>query len=809
MASFDYYNSKARRQYLARKNFSQGVFWASMVLVIILLLVSIYLFFQSVTFLAGLGQLLFGLGLAFQGYLLAKKYRTSNLKATDNIVDQFSPELFDLFEATIEEARKENVTSITPEYLFTKMSLLNSEAMIEIRLGLPLVKPSKNRPTGSVPVFSPALISITEKLNPQNQIEIEDFLALLVQSSEAIQSALFEHNLTKKDLAIIFNWLKSTKKRLRKPKFWQDEVFQAGIGQDWSYGYTPVLSLYSEDLSRYFSNTNLEINIFSHAGKLDEIETVLAKTNKNNVLLTGEPGVGKQTIINALALKLARGDCLPVLKYKRIRELNIGKLLAGADAGTVRARLEGSLSDAVGAGNIILYINNFQSLLGGSAAANDVGGVDASQILIPYLESSNLRIIASVSPDDYFSVVRRRAGIEEAMEKIEVAAPEPEDVPPILLESVNYVEYKYNVFYPYQTLKKIVELSARYIHEVPFPEKALRLLEESAVGLQGEKIKIVTPADIESLVSKRTNVPIGEVGEKEKDRLLNLESILHQRVIGQDEAINAVANALRRVRSGLTTGKRPAGVFLFLGPTGVGKTETAKALAESYFGSEKNMIRLDMSEYEQPDSLDRLIGTVENPAGILTDAILAKPFSLILLDELEKADKNVLNVFLQVFEDGRLTDPRGKVSDFTNCIIIGTSNAGSEFIRENVGRLSAEQLKTTLIDQLQKQAIFTPEFLNRFDGVITFKPLTRENLTLVAGLMIGEINKQLEERKIRVEVESAALAKLIELGYNQEFGARPLRRVMEEKIENLLAKKMLEGVIKEHGVLHVSLSDIS
>jgi ATP-dependent Clp protease ATP-binding subunit ClpC len=377
------------------------------------------------------------------------------------------------------------------------------------------------------------------------------------------------------------------------------------------------------------------------------------------------------------------------------------------------------------------------------------------------------------------------------------------------LESVNYVEYKYNVFYPYQTLKKIVELSARYIHEVPFPEKALRLLEESAVGLQGEKIKIVTPAEIESLVSKRTNVPIGQVGEKEKDRLLNLESILHQRVIGQDEAINAVANALRRVRSGLTTGKRPAGVFLFLGPTGVGKTETAKALAESYFGSEKNMIRLDMSEYEQPDSLDRLIGTVQNPAGILTDAILAKPFSLILLDELEKADKNVLNIFLQVFEDGRLTDPRGKVSDFTNSIIIGTSNAGSEFIRENVGRLSAEQLKTTLIDQLQKQAIFTPEFLNRFDGVITFKPLTRENLTLVAGLMIGEINKQLEERKIRVEVESAALAKLIELGYNQEFGARPLRRVMEEKIENLLAKKMLEGVIKEHGVLHVSLSDIS
>lgn len=808
MANFDYYNSAGRRNHLARKNFSSGFFWFFSILDGAIFTFAVYLIFQIMPFSKGWGQVILALSLIFQSYLLAKKYKTTGRLSSDNLADHFATSLFDLFGVSITEARKENLAVITPEYLFSKMSLAPGEGLIDLRLGLPFVEPAKTRQTGTKPSFSPAVMTAIEGLGSQGQIDLEMFIEKISQDSEQINATLREKNLTEKDLETVFDWLKRTKAQARKPKFWQDDVSQAGVGQDWSFGYTPVLSLYSDDLSRYFSNSNLQINIFSHANKLDEIQTVLAKTHKNNVLLVGEPGVGKKTIVNALALTFARGNCLPALKYKRVRELNVGKMLAGADSATVRARLEGSLSDAVGAGNIVLYIDNFQSLIGGGASANNVGGVDASEILVPYLESSNLRIIASVSPDDYFSVIRRSASISKSMEKIDIAPPEPEDVPPILLESINYVENKYNVFFPYQTLKKIVDLSARYIHEVPFPEKALRLLEESAVGLSGDKIKIVTPADIENLVSKRTNIPVGQAGAEEKEKLLNLESFLHQRVIGQEEAIAAVANTLRRARSGLTTGKRPTGVFLFLGPTGVGKTETAKALAESYFGNEKNMIRLDMSEYEQPGSIDRLIGTMQSPNGILTDAVLQNPFSLILLDELEKADKNILNIFLQVFEDGRLTDPRGKVSDFTNTIIIGTSNAGSEFIRENVGKLEPDQMKTTLIDELQKQGIFSPEFLNRFDGVIVFNPLTREELIQVAGLMIMEINKTLEEKKITIQVDAEALNKLIELGFSPEFGARPLRRVINEKIENLLAKKMLSGEIGEKQTLTITIADL-
>jgi ATP-dependent Clp protease ATP-binding subunit ClpA len=288
-----------------------------------------------------------------------------------------------------------------------------------------------------------------------------------------------------------------------------------------------------------------------------------------------------------------------------------------------------------------------------------------------------------------------------------------------------------------------------------------------------------------------------------------LEDYLHRRVINQEEAIKAVANTLRRARAGISSSKRPVGVFLFLGPTGVGKTETAKALAENYFGDEKNMIRLDMSEYQEISAIDKLIGSNTNPSGVLTDAILANPFSLILLDEIEKANKNVLNLFLQVFEDGRLTDPRGRISDFTNAIIIATSNAGSEFIRQNVTKLSNDRIEEQLINLLQEKGIFSPEFLNRFDGVIVFKPLTQEQLIQVANLMIADINKRLKDKNITVEVVPDALAKLVELGYDPQFGARPMRRVIQEKVENLLAKKMLEGKVGGSQKILVTLDEIN
>lgn len=809
MSKFDYYNSSSRRQYNLRKLYSGTTFWILTVFNLIIILLAVMLFLRQEPQLAGFVQILLGLALLFQSFILAKRYSEPREISKDNIADRFSLELIGLFEAAIAEAKKEKVKEITPEYIFGAASLTDEGKIIFMRIGLPLGEKVKGTSSGEAPSFSREFGELFAESVAENQIEIEDFLAAVAKSSSKIQDILDDVKITAKDLEKILNWLKTTKKEIKAPKFWQDERMFAGVGQDWSFGYTPTLSLFSYDLSQFTRDPNLEINIFGHTNKLNEIQTILAKGNKNNCLLVGEPGVGKKTIVNALALKMARGDSLPPLKYKRIRQLDIGKLLAGAGPGELEARLEGSLNDAVSAGNIILFIENFQSLLGGFASGKEeVIGVDASQILIPYLENSTLRIIAAVGPNDYFDSVRVNTAVSGAFEKIEIEPASPDETLAIMLESLIYVEAKYNVFIPFQTMKKIVELADRYIRDVPFPEKALRLLEEASVNYSTDKIKIITPEDIEALVSKKVNIPIGEAGEEEKNKLLNLESFLHQRVIDQEEAITAISNTLRRARAGIALGKRPVGVFLFLGPTGVGKTETAKALAENYFKDEKNMIRLDMSEYQEAISIDRLIGTVDNPNGILNTAIYENPFSLVLLDELEKADKNILNVFLQVFEDGRLTDPRGRVSDFTNTIIIATSNAGSEYIRENVGKIPLAKLKEDLINMLQEKGIYSPEFLNRFDGVIVFNPLTPEQIKQVAELMIKKINEGLKDKKIIVEVDDQALAKLVQLGYDPQFGARPMRRVITEKIENLLAKKMLEGVVGEGQVLKITSEDI-
>jgi ATP-dependent Clp protease ATP-binding subunit ClpC len=809
MANFDYINSGAYKTWRYRKNFAQTFIILTIVCVAFLVIAAL-LFFQGTPALVGFAQIILGLVLLLESYLLAARYMTSK-PSLDNLADKLSLKSIELLDQIYKAAQQEGKLEITPDYFFEKVCLSPEGQSIFIRFGLALSEVVPVKQKVLKPTFSSDFTGLISSLaaNP-HQIEIADILEKVVANSVLIQKFLSDNKIDQKDFTIALNWIRKIDQESIIPRFWQKGFTVAGIGEEWSYGYTPVLSQYSTNLSRYFQDPNLAIDTFSHAQKINEIENVLAKPNKNNCLLVGEPGVGKKTIVNALAAKIAKGDCLSVLKYKNIRQINTARLLGGGSKSELAERVNNVLVEAVNAGNIILYIDNFQSLLGqANGGSEEVGGADVSQIFLQFFENSRLRIIASVTPADYFSRVRNNPSIAEAFEKIDIAPATPDDTLAIMLDWVWSLENRYNVFIPYQSLKNVVELSDRYVHDIPFPEKALRMVEEVAVSLGGKgKLKIIFPEDVDAFISKKVNVPIGQAQEGEKEKLLNLENLLHARVIGQNEAVNAVSDALRRVRAGLTNGKRPAGVFLFLGPTGVGKTETAKALAESYFGSEKNMIRLDMSEYQQPDSIDRLLGSQSNPSGVLTDAILANPFSLILLDEVEKADKNVLNVFLQVFEDGRLTDVRGRVSDFTNSIIIATSNAGSEFIRENVTNMAADELRENLVNTLQTQGSFTPEFLNRFDGVIVFHPLTVGELQKVATLMITDINNRLAEKKITVTVEPDALAKLVELGNDPQFGARPMRRVIQQKIENLLAKKMLDGTLNEGGTLDVTLADI-
>lgn len=808
MANFDFANSVARKSWLFKRNFNQTFIILSIVCVGFLI-IAFLLFFQGTAQLVGVSQIVLGLVLLVFSCIIAAKFASPKIKG-DNLADKFSADLFELSEKIFAAACNEGMTEITPEYFFEKASFSFEGTIIFVRLGIPLAETTVVKNKVVSPIFSATFTQIVAQATASKSIvEVEDILFEIANSSKIIQDYLSDLKINKEDFEIVIGWVRGMKNDSIKPRFWQKSFMVAGVAQDWSFGYTPVLSQYSRDLSAYFQDTNLVINTFSHANKIDEIQTILAKPNKNNCLLVGEPGVGKKSIVNALAAKVARGDALKPLRYKRIRQLDVARLISGGTANEIVSRINNAFVEAVNAGNIIIYIDNFESLIGNNANNQEVGGIDASQVLLPFFENSGLRIIASITPENYFSRIRNNMAIAGAFEKIDVEPATINDTTSIMLEEVTYIENRYNVFFDYQAIKSIITLSDRYVHDKPFPEKAINMMEEAAVGLGGKgKLTFIDQSDIEAFVSKKVNVPIGQAGEAEKEKLLNLENLLHSRVIGQNEAISAVSDALRRVRAGLTTGKRPVGVFLFLGPTGVGKTETAKALAESYFGSEKQMIRLDMSEYQQANSVDRLIGSNSNPSGILTDQIVTNPFSLVLLDEIEKADKNVLNVFLQVFEDGRLTDAKGRVADFTNCIVIATSNAGSEFIRENASSSTSAQLKENLINMIQEQGVFTPEFINRFDATIVYRPLNIIELQKVANLMIAEINRNLAEKKITVTVEADALAKLVELGNDPQFGARPMRRVIQEKIENLLAKKMLDGSIKDGEILSITMKDL-
>ena len=375
-------------------------------------------------------------------------------------------------------------------------------------------------------------------------------------------------------------------------------------------------------------------------------------------------------------------------------------------------------------------------------------------------------------------------------------------------------EKQYDLKAGYRSLRAIIDLTDRYIQDIPFPEKAIDFLGEVMVYVKTKTpSKTVLPEHVAQIISQRTKIPAGEIQKTEREKLLKLEEFIHRRVINQEEAVDVLADAMRRTRAGVTRKEKPIGTFLFLGPTGVGKTETSKALAESYFGSEHRMIRLDMSEYQSLDSIERLIGSHDGKRqGLLTNAIRENPFSLVLLDEIEKAHSNILNLFLQVLDEGRLTDSLGRTVSFRNSIIIGTSNAGAEFIRKYVEKKAGYAFtffKKELIEHLLTERIFRPEFLNRFDAVIIFKPLTRENLVDIAILMLQRLNRRLVHgRGIQFIITKELAEKIAQLGYHPEFGARPMNRVIQDRIENKIAKKILAGELNRGDAIEIKPEEI-
>lgn len=647
------------------------------------------------------------------------------------------------------------------------------------------------------------------------KILVSDVLAGLSQLDPFLEKLLFDRNIKFEDVLNIVYWQTTNEIYEAEKKFNPDRPkLTGGIGKEWAMGYALALQKFAFNLSDSVMRQQTPIHLIGRTTETQEMEKILVRASKHNVLLVGDPGVGKSTIVNNFARRVAFSMTYPVLSNKRVMEVNIDYLLAGAsDPGMIIERLNAVLNDAVSAGNIILYINNVQALFAGGGAK--VGAIDASDVLLPYLENPELYFIATTTTGDFHQYIESKSGVVEKFERIDVDAPTKEETIRILEDVLHWLEPAYKIIFTYNALQKIVDLSDRFIYDKAFPEKAIDLLNELVVFVGTEGRTVVYPEDVEKVISTKTKVPIGEGEGAEKERLLNLESFLHQRVVGQDIAINAVSNALRRARAGIRKGDKPIGSFLFLGPTGVGKTETSKALAEAYFGDETRMIRFDMSEYQDITGLYRLLGAPPGSpeaqsGGQLTNAVKDNPFSLVLFDEIEKADPNILNIFLQLLDEGWVTDSLGRKVKFNNAIIIATSNAGSDYIRQSIQQgMSPEQLQEGLLNFLQEKRLFRPEFLNRFTAVVNFAPLNPGQVLQITEKMVrGLSDRVYKEKGVTLHITPPAMQKLAELGYDPLLGARPIQRVIQEKVENFLATKLLSDEVQRGGELTFDESDI-
>ncbi|HJI29145.1 ATP-dependent Clp protease ATP-binding subunit [Dialister succinatiphilus] len=615
-------------------------------------------------------------------------------------------------------------------------------------------------------------------------------------------------------------------------------------------------------------------------GRTDEINRViqiLSRRNKNNPVLIGEPGVGKTAIAEGLAQRIVNNDVPEILKNCHIISLNMSSVVAGTKyRGEFEERLKKVIDEVKKHKDWILFVDELHTLVG---AGSSEGSMDAANIMKPALARGELRCIGATTLKEYKKYIEKDAALERRFQPVKVGEPTPKDT----LEILKGLRDRYEAFHKAkitdEALKAAVELSGRYITDRFQPDKAIDVIDEAAAkvrmeasstpeGLkkkeealesvnkekeaavsaqdfekaaiyrdQAKKLQTeidtlkkdwkggdhdhltVTEEDVAEVVSKWTGVPVQNLKKSDSERLLHLEDELHKRVIGQDEAVHAVATAIRRARAGMKDPKRPIGSFLFLGTTGVGKTELARALAECMFGSEKNMIRFDMSEYMEKHEVSRLVGAPPGYVGYeeggqLTDAVRRNPYSVILFDEVEKAHMDFFNILLQVLDDGRLTDGQGRTVDFTNCVIIMTSNLGSNFLKGHMGKKlgfssgekeekeeSFEDIRKMIMDEVKRT--FRPEFINRIDEIIVFHPLTPENLSEIVDLMLKKVAGKLERFHVSLDVSDEAKKVIIADGTDVEYGARPLKRTIQKEMEDPISELILQDGLKDKKVLHV------
>ena len=637
---------------------------------------------------------------------------------------------------------------------------------------------------------------------------------------------------------------------------------------------TPMLDKYGRDLTELAREGMLD-PVIGRENENQRLLEILCRRIKNNPCLIGEPGVGKTAVVEGLAQKIVRGDIPEVLREKRVVALDLTSMIAGAKyRGEFEERLKRTMEEIIKNKNIIVFIDEIHTIIGAGGAE---GAIDASNILKPSLARGEIQCIGATTIEEYRKYIEKDSALERRFQPVNVKEPSKEETLEILFGLREKYEEHHNVRITDDALEAAVNLADRYINDRFMPDKAIDLIDEGsskvriqnliappelkeiekeiecitkekeeAVVIQNfekaadlrdkekrviEKLEnmkqewnsknssqvlVVTPEHIASVVSSWTKIPVEKLSENESERLLKLEEILHKRVIGQDEAVKSIARAVRRARVGIKDPNKPIGSFIFLGPTGVGKTELSKALAEVMFGDENNIIRIDMSEYMESHAVSRLIGSPPGYVGYeeggqLTEAVRRNPYSIVLLDEIEKAHSDIFNILLQIMDDGRLTDSKGKVVDFKNTIIIMTSNVGAHSIKKQkvIGFNNSisenseyEKMKENILEELKQK--FKPEFLNRIDDTIVFHKLNDDDLDKIMDLMLASIKNRLGKRNIYLDFEADSKKFLLNKGIDINYGARPLRRLIIKEVEDRLSEEILQGNIKIGGKLKVN-----
>ena len=625
-------------------------------------------------------------------------------------------------------------------------------------------------------------------------IEPGHIAAAILLSSPPIQEILTQTRRTSSEIDQVMQWLGRILDAIRAPK-----PYFGGVGRDWANGFTPHLNQYGENVSLSIEKYGSHFSWLMESPGVQAIKNAFSQ-GAAGIALIGESGIGKTSHVYALAQLLLQEDRDPHLEHRQIISLNPSLILSDAShQGEIERTIIMLLEETVHAGHIILFLDDAQLFF-----KSGVGSFDITQILLPVLQSRAVQLVLAMTPHDYQQLKNTNNSFASLLTPVILTEPNEANTMRVLEDTAGSLESRHRVVIAYEALRESYRLSARYDQETAYPGRAIRLLEQSLTHAQSG---IVTARSVQEAIEQTRGVKVGSAEPAEAAQLLNLEEAIHQRMINQNRAVSVVANALRRARAGVANPRRPIGSFLFLGPTGVGKTELARSIAAVYFGAETNMIRLDMSEYQQQSDVGRLLSNGDDGQTSLIMAIRQQPFSVVLLDEIEKAHPNILNLLLQLLDEGHLTDMGGRSASFKDSILICTSNAGAVEIRDRVER--GEELRNfekEFIDQLINSSLFKPELLNRFDEIVLFRPLKPEELIQVVGLMMTEVNATLANQNITVSLTSAAAQKIVEVGYDPRLGARPMRRELQRAVEDSVASRILSGQTRpgDHVVLDAS-----